>query len=34
MDETKKAADELATKGFIDSGRRRGLMELKSLYLN
>lgn len=31
---TKAAADELATKGFIDSGRRRGLMEIKSLYSN
>ena len=31
---TKAAADELATKGFIDSGRRRGLMEVKSLYTN
>lgn len=32
MDETKKAADELATKGFIDSGRRRSLMNLKQQY--
>ena len=32
MDETKKAADELATKGFIDSGRRRNLMGLKQQY--
>jgi len=31
---TKEAADQLATKGFIDSGRRRGLMEIKSLYTN
>jgi hypothetical protein len=31
---TKEAADQLATKGFIDSGRRRGLMEVKSLYTN
>ena len=31
---TKDAADQLATKGFIDSGRRRGLMEIKSLYTN
>ena len=31
---TKEAADQLATKGFIDSGRRRGLMEIKSLYSN
>ena len=30
----KAAADQLATKGFIDSGRRRGLMEIKSLYTN
>ena len=32
MDETKKAADELATKGFIDSGRRRNLYGLKQQY--
>ena len=32
MDETKKAADELATKGFIDAGRRRNLMSLKQQY--
>ena len=31
---TKEAADQLATKGFIDAGRRRNLMELKSLYAN
>lgn len=31
---TKEAADQLATKGFIDAGRRRNLMELKSLYTN
>ena len=34
MDETKKAADELATKGFIDSGRRRNLYGLKQKYNN
>ena len=32
MDETKRAADELATKGFIDSGRRRNLYGLKQQY--
>ena len=32
MDATKAAADELATKGFIDSGRRRQLIELKNQY--
>ena len=32
MDETKRAADELATKGFIDSGRRRNLYRLKQQY--
>ena len=34
MDQTKAAADELATKGFIDSGRRRSLLNLKSIYTN
>jgi len=34
MDQTKAAADELATKGFIDSGRRRSLLKLKSVYTN
>lgn len=34
MDQTKAAADELATKGFIDAGRRRNLIQLKSLYSN
>jgi hypothetical protein len=34
MDQTKAAADELATKGFIDSGRRRNLLQLKSIYAN
>jgi len=34
MDQTKIAADELATKGFIDSGRRRSLLQLKSVYTN
>lgn len=34
MDETKKAADELATKGFIDSGRRKNLYGLKQRYNN
>ena len=34
MDQTKAAADELATKGFIDSGRRRNLLQLKSVYSN
>lgn len=34
MDQTKAAADELATKGFIDSGRRRSLLKLKSIYTN
>jgi hypothetical protein len=32
IDETKKAADDLATKGFIDAGRRRNLSTLKQLY--
>jgi hypothetical protein len=32
MTATKAAADELATKGFIDSGRRRQLAGLKSQY--
>lgn len=32
MDETKKAADELATKGFIESGRRKNLYGLKQQY--
>jgi len=32
LDETKKAASELATKGFIDSGRRRNLHALKQQY--
>ena len=34
MEQTKMAADELATKGFIDAGRRRNLLQLKSVYLN
>ena len=34
MDQTKAAADELATKGFIDAGRRRNLLQLKSVYSN
>lgn len=34
MDETKKAADELATKGFIESGRRKNLYGLKQKYNN
>ena len=32
MSETKKAADELATKGFIESGRRKNLYGLKQQY--
>ena len=32
MDATKQASDELATKGFIDAGRRRSLMGLKQQY--
>lgn len=32
INKTKEAADLLATKGVIDSGRRRQLSELKSLY--
>ena len=33
MSAVKSAADELATKGFIDAGRRRNLMELKQQYI-
>jgi len=33
MSAVKSAADELATKGFIDAGRRRGLMNLKQQYI-
>lgn len=32
MAETKKAADELATKGFVESGRRKNLYGLKQQY--
>ena len=34
MDQTKMAADELVTKGFIDAGRRRNLLQLKAVYSN
>ena len=34
MDQTKAAADELATKGFIDGGRRKNLYYLKQKYNN
>lgn len=34
IEQTKMAADELVTKGFIDAGRRRNLLQLKSVYLN
>ena len=34
MQKTKEAADLLATKGIIDSGRRRELMNLKGMYDN
>ena len=33
MSAVKSAADELATKGFIDAGRRRNLMGLKQQYI-
>ena len=34
IQQTKDAADLLATKGFIDSGRRRNLMDIKTIYNN
>jgi len=34
IQKTQEAANELATKGFIDSGRRRNLADLKALYSN
>ena len=34
MEQTKAAADELATKGFIDGGRRKNLYSLKQKYNN
>ena len=34
MQQTKDAADLLATKGFVDSGRRRSLRDIKSMYNN